>query len=196
MRRATEGVVFVHERESMVLERIGARRKIRRDVVTALLGAFAVLLAGVIGVFGATGLPPLRLVALVALVLSALGLTAGASWPITGAAVLLIVEWAVGLAAGSVVSGWTPYFAVGLYLLVESGVTVLERRGVVEAPEEPNPGRIAAVAATSLVVWAVAALIVQLSRFEISVGAFTQIAGAAAAAAVVATLGRLLRKRV
>ncbi|GBE22373.1 MAG TPA: hypothetical protein ENH00_05775 [Actinobacteria bacterium] len=186
----------MRERESIVLERTGTRRAVRRDVVTALLGGLAVLLAGVIGVFGPTGLPPLRLVALVALVLLALGLTAGALWPITGAVVLLVVEWAVGLAAGSIVSEWTPRLAVGLYLLIESGVTVLERRGIVEAPGEPAWGRIAGVAVTSLVVWTVAALIVQLSRFDVSAGALTQIAGSAAAAAVVATLSWLLRKRM
>jgi len=196
MRRATEGAVSVREREPIVLGRIDTRRNVRRDVATALLGGFAVLLVGVIGLFGATGLPPLRLVALVALVLLALGLTAGVLWPITGAVVLLVIEWAVGLAAGSVASEWTPHLAVGLYLLVESGVTVLERRGIVEAPGEPAPDRIAGVVVTSLVVWTVAALIVQLSRFDVSAGALTQIAGTAAAAAVVATLSWLLRKRV
>ncbi|NIA25793.1 MAG: hypothetical protein GWP04_09535 [Gammaproteobacteria bacterium] len=186
----------MRERESMVLKRIDTHWTVRRDVATALLGGFAVLLTGVIGVVGATGLPPLRVAAFVAMVVLALGLTAGALWPITGVVVLLVIEWAVGLAVGSVASEWIPHLAVGLYLLVESGVTVLERRGVVEAPGEPVLGRIAGVLVTSLVVWTVAALVVQLGRFDVSAGALTQIAGTTAAAAVVATLSWLLRKRM
>ena len=49
--------------------------------------------------------------------------------------------------------------------------------------------------ATSLVVWVVSALVLELSRFDVAFGALTQIAGVSAAAAIIATLSWLLRKR-
>lgn len=170
-------------------------RRHRRDATTAALGGLAAVTAVLLSILGATGMSSLRLIGFSAVVLLVLGLTAGAVWAVTAAATLLVIEWTFGLLAGSVLPEWAPYLAAGLYVLVELGVTVLERREVVEAPAEPPLRRIVGVLATSLVVWVVSALVLELSRFEVAVGALTQIAGVSAAAAIIATLSWLLRKR-
>ncbi len=167
----------------------------RRNLATVSLGAISMAVVVVLGVLGATGLAPLRLLGFVAVALLALGLTVGALWPISASAFLLTAEWTVGLTAGSVRGELTPYLAAGLYLLVESAVTVLERRGVVEAPSEPLAGRVASVIATAGGVWVVAELVLRVGRLGVSAGALTQVAAVSAAVAIVATLAWLLRTR-
>jgi hypothetical protein len=167
-----------------------------RKTATALLGGASVLLAGVLGFVGATGVVSLRPVAFASSGLVTVGVAVGAPWSVTAAVALLAIEWGVALALGSVPAGWIPALAVGLYLVVESSVSVLERRGAAVSPREPGGYRLVGVAAMAAGVWIVARVVLWVSGVGGSGGALGQIAGVAAATSVLTMLRWLLRRRL
>jgi hypothetical protein len=166
-----------------------------RRLAWAMLVATALMLTGGVVFVVAAAAPPLRLIAVVAVVTMAGGLVAGAQWLITVACAMTVVEIALAFAAGSISSGWIGALAVGVFLVVESSVATLEVAGNAIAPREPAGHRVLVITSTAGVVWLVASILALIAGGTDLPGTFTRIAGVAAAAAVLATLARLVERR-
>jgi len=166
-----------------------------RRVAWATLAASALMFTGGVVFIVAAATPPLRLIAVVAVIAMAGGLAAGAPWLITVACALTVVEIALAFTMGPITSGWIGALAVGVFLAVESSVAALEVAGNVIAPREPASHRVLVVASTAGVVWSVASVLALIAGGTDLPGTFTRIAGVAAAAAVLATLARLVERQ-
>lgn len=167
----------------------------RRAAWIMLIVATLVITGGVALVAGA-GAPALGLLSVVVIITMAGGLLAGVPWLITAALGLIVVEIGSALVGGSLSESWVPGLAVGLFLAVEASTVALETSGGVIAPHEPVGRRLLAIAATAGMVGAVAAVAAILAGGADLPGTFTQIAGVTAAAAVLATLARLIESRL
>jgi hypothetical protein len=166
----------------------------RRGIWIALVVAVLTLMGGVGFIVGASA-PPLRPIALIAIVAMAVGLVAGAPWLITVACGVTVVEIGLAFTAGSIADGWIGALAVGVFLAVEAAVAALEAAGDVVAPREPIAHVLMATIAKAAVVWSAASVVALVAGSTDRPGTLARIAGVAAAAAVLATLTRLVERQ-
>lgn len=166
-----------------------------RRVTWITLVVTALMLTGAVVFSAAAAAPPLRLIAVVAVLTMAGGLVAGSPWLITVAFGVTVVEIGLASTAGSISPAWIAALAVGVFLAVEASVAALEMAGDVIAPREPAAHRLLVTVSKAGVVWAVATAVALIAVGAGQPGTFTRIAGVAAAAAVLASLTRLVERR-
>lgn len=166
-----------------------------RRAVWVTLVVSALLVMGALTLAIGTGTPALTLLSTVVLAVLTGGLLSGATWLITVALGLAVIEVGFALAGGSISARLIPILAVGLFLVIELSTLALEKARIVKAPNEPidRPFFAAFVAA---VLVGCASLAIELVVGAVDApGTFTQIAGVAAAAAVLASLATLIERR-
>lgn len=164
-----------------------------------ILSVVAIGLAAGLAVYPRAELEPIRrLVQSIGLVGAALMISAmltGAPWVVGWATATLVTEYGLSLLGRPAVDPGAPFYAAALFLMVEVAYAALERRGrIAGLPGRPgrDAGRMIGFGLSAL---AVASLVLALASLPIAYGIFVQVAGVAAAAAVLATLVLLVRQR-
>jgi hypothetical protein len=153
------------------------------------------LVTGGVTMVVASGEPPLRLLAVVVIAVMAGGLLGSVSGLISVAFGAAVVEIGLAVVGGSVTLRSIPGLVVGLYLVVELSTITLEVAGVARAPVEPAGRRLLEFVGTAAIVALSATAILYVADSVDVPGTFTQIAGVAAAAAVLASLATLIERR-
>lgn len=129
----------------------------------------------------------------VALMISAM--ITGAPWLVGWATTVLLTEYGMSLVELPVIDRRAPLHAAVLFLMVEMAYASLERRaGVGGFPGGPV-SEVARLAVFGLAAFGLTALVLLLASVPLAHGILIQVAGVAAAAAVLATLILLVRQR-
>jgi hypothetical protein len=161
-----------------------------------MLVVSALLVVGALALTVGTATPALSLLAVVVIVVMAGGLLSGATWLIALALGLVVAEIGFASAGGSITSRLIPVLAVGLFLAIELSTLALEKARIVTAPNEPIDRPLLATVATAGLVGCASLAMVLVTGAIDAPGTFTQIAGVAAAAAVLASLAALIERGI
>jgi hypothetical protein len=119
----------------------------------------------------------------------------GAPWLVGWATVTLLAEYGLSLVARPSVDPRAPLYAAVLFLTVESAYASLERQARIAGLSGRFVGHVARWVVFGVSALAVAALVLTLASLPVAHGILVQVAGVAAAAAVLATLIFLVRQR-
>lgn len=143
--------------------------------------------------------PISRLVQSIGLVGAALMIAAmvtGAPWVVGWATATLVTEYGLSLLARPSIDPAAPAYAAALFLMVEAAYAALERRARMAGLSGRAGQEVGRMIAFGLSALAVSALVLTLASVPVSYGILIQVAGVAAAAAVLATLVLLIQQRV
>lgn len=134
-------------------------------------------------------------IGLFGLLLMIMAMVTGAPWLVGWATATLLTDYGLSLIGKAAIDVLAPVYAAALYLMVEAAYASLERRARIAG----RSGRVLHEAGRLLILTvtagSLAALVLVLASVPVAHGILIQVAGGAAAAAVLATLTLLVRQR-
>jgi hypothetical protein len=136
-----------------------------------------------------------RIIGLAGVALMASAMVTGAPWVVGWATVALLTEYGLSLVSRPTIDLRSPFYAAVLLLMVESAYASLERRAWIAGLTVRLTREVGRLAAFGLSAALLAALVLVLASVPVAYGILVQVAGVAAATAVLATLVLLVRRR-
>ena len=134
-------------------------------------------------------------IGLFGLILMIVAMVTGAPWLVGWASATLFTEYGFSLVGRAGFDSLAPVYAAALFLMVEAAYASLERRARIAGRSgrvSSEIGRLLVFAATAGLL---SAFVLVLASVPVAYGILVQVAGGAAAAAVLATLTLLVRQR-
>jgi hypothetical protein len=136
-----------------------------------------------------------RVAGLVGVALMISAMITGAPWLVGWATAALLTEYGLSLVDLPVIDRRAPLYAAVLFLMVEMAYASLERRAGVAGFPGGLVSEVARLVVFGLGAFGLTALVLLLASVPLAHGILIQVAGVAAAAAVLATLILLVRQR-
>lgn len=136
-----------------------------------------------------------RAIGLFGLMLMILAMTTGAPWLVGWATATLLTDYGLSLVGRVAIDSRAPVYAAALFLMVEAAYASLERRARIAGRSGRVLNEVGRLLVFAVTAGSLAGLVLVLASVPVVHGILVQVAGGAAATAVLATLMLLVRQR-